>query len=70
MTTELERIVMPLRMTEDELDRRINAAIQAQPRYAVNSNFYLQGWDAAKLVPTVKAMLLEVGLVELIVAAN
>jgi len=60
------RLVMPLRINESEINRRINAAMWSQPKYAVNSNFYLKGWDAAKVRPTVKAILIEVGLVELI----
>lgn len=61
-----ERLVMPLRMTERELDERIRNGIKQQPKYAGNSNFYLKGWDGAKVLPTVKAMVLSIGLVELV----
>ena len=53
----------PLRMTEEELDRRLRAGVDMQPQFASGSRFCLVGWDAAKLVPTVKAMVIALGLV-------
>ena len=67
VASPIEPVVMcPLRMTEKELDERINKVPSAQKKLAVNSNFYLTGWDAAKALPTIKATVLELGLVELI----
>ena len=62
-----ERLVMlPLRMTEKELDERISKIPNTQKKLACNSNFYFTGWDAAKALPTIKATVLELGLVEII----
>lgn len=54
-----------MKLTEKELDQRIHNAIKLQPKLAGSPRFALQGWDAAKLGPTIKAVLLEVGLVEI-----
>ena len=52
-------------MTENELDRRLSRAVAIQPQYAANDNFTLQGLDAAKLIPTVKSIVIALGLVEI-----
>lgn len=62
-----ERVVMlPLRMTEKELDERISNIPNTQKKLACNSNFYFTGWDSAKALPAIKATVLELGLVEII----
>jgi len=62
---ETKSITLPLKMSERELDERINKGMNDQPKYACNSNFYLSRFDKAKLHPTAKALLLSLGLVEL-----
>jgi hypothetical protein len=64
MTTN-NTVALPLSMTMEELDRRISLAMTTQSKYTQNSNFHLQGFDTAKIAPTVKAVLLAVGLVEI-----
>jgi hypothetical protein len=54
-----------LRMTEQELDLRLSRALDIQPGFAANSNFVLTGFDAAKVIPTAKAIVIALGLVEI-----
>ncbi len=61
------RLVIPLKMNSVELDKRINSALRMQHKYAANSNFHLSGWEIAKIEATIKAVLIEFGLVELVV---
>ena len=60
-----EPLTLPLRMTRAELRTRVYAALQLQPDFASGANFHLAGWDVSKIAPTVMALAVGLGFVEL-----